>query len=206
MVLIALAALGASVVTARQGQTIFGPQLGADYATFYLAGAALNADPPGRLYDLVRQDAAYHALLPRTPAELSLPFACAPPLAIFARPFAAMPYALSYAVWTVFSMVAFRVAFGLFWRQCPGLARLDFGTSLIAAASFGPFILETVLGGQWDVLALLCVAVSMELERRGRPLSAGAALAFCLYKPTLPLLILPMLLLTRRWRMLLGGC
>ncbi|HTU27022.1 MAG TPA: glycosyltransferase family 87 protein [Pirellulales bacterium] len=205
MVLLALAALGASVLTARQGETIFGPQVGADYATFYLAGAALNADPPARLYDLARQDAAYHGLLPRTPAELSLPFACAPPLAVFARPFAALPYELSYVVWTAFSLVAFRVAFGLFWRQCPGLAPLDFSTSLIAAASFAPFILETVLGGQWQALALLCIAASMELERRGRPLSAGAVLAFCLYKPTLLILILPMLLLTRRWQMLLGG-
>jgi hypothetical protein len=205
MVLLCLAGLGATVMTARQGQTIFGPQVGADYAAFYLAGAALNADPPERLYDLTRQDEAYHALLPRTPAELSLPFVYAPPLAIFARPLAALPYALSYVVWTVISLVAFRVAFGLFWRQCPGLRQLDFGTSLIAAASFCPFILETVVGGQCSVLALLCVALSMELERRRRPIAAGAALALCLYKPTLLLLIIPMLLLTGRWRMLLGG-
>jgi Glycosyltransferase family 87 len=205
MVLLCLAGLGLTVITARQGQTIFGPQLGADYATFYLAGAALNADPPERLYDLTRQHEAYHALLPRTPTELSLPFVYAPHLAIFARPLAALPYALSYVVWTVISLLAFRVAFGLFWRQCPGLQQLDFGTSLVAAASFCPFILETVVGGQYSVLALLCVALSMELERRGRPISAGAALALCLYKPTLLVLIIPMLLLTGRWRMLLGG-
>ncbi len=205
MVLLCLAGLGASVITARQGQTIFGPQLGADYAAFYLAGAALNAGPPEQLYDITRQHEAYHALLPRTPAGMALPFVYAPPLAIFARPLAALPYALSYVVWTVISLLAFCVAFGLFWRQCPGLQQLDFGTSLVAAASFCPFILETVVGGQCSVLALLCVALSMELERRGRPISAGAALALCLYKPTLLALIIPMLLLTGRWRMLLGG-
>ena len=101
--------------------------------------------------------------------------------------------------------MAFRVAFGLFWRQCPGLWQLDFGTALVAAASFCPFILETVVGGQCSALALLCVALSMELERRQRPISAGAALALCLYKPTLLLIIIPMLVLTSRWRMLLGG-
>ncbi len=196
-----------AAITARQGQTIFGPQLGARLRRL-LPGRRGNQrrDPPERLYDLTRQNVAYHALLPRTPTELSLPFVYAPFLAVCTRPLAAFPYPLSFVVWTALSLLAFRVAFGLFWRQCPGLQQASAsGTSVVATASFCPFILETVVGGQFSVLALLCVALSMELERRGRPISAGAALALCLYKPTLLVLIIPMLLLTGRWRMLLGG-
>jgi hypothetical protein len=199
-----LVLLGVMFATARGGRTIFGPGLGADYAQFHVAATILNSYPPSRLYDLELQDRVYHELLPRMPPEESLPFAQGPLLAVALRPLALLPYAWSYAVWLAISGGLALAGLALTLSRADSIAPEDRATALLLALSFQPLLTECWLGGQTSALGLFCVAVALRCERRGRPMAGGAALALCLYKPTVLLLALPMLIVRGRLRALAG--
>jgi hypothetical protein len=62
------------------------------------------------------------------------------------------------------------------------------------------------MGGQTTAIAFLSLAATPRLAHNKGPILAGMLLALCSYKPTLLLLIAPMLLFTRQFRMLLGLC
>jgi hypothetical protein len=68
--------------------------------------------------------------------------------------------------------------------------------------SFEPFVIECWAGGQLSAIGFATLALAIWSVRRGRDALAGAALGFCLYKPTLLVLLLPMLLVGRRWKTL----
>ncbi len=72
------------------------------------------------------------------------------------------------------------------------------------ALAFYPFFWGIVVNGQLTSVAVFSVGVAIYLERRSRLFSSGLALSVLAYKPTLLLLLVPMLLLTRRFRTLAG--
>src|SRR5437667_1031598 len=78
-----------SFATSKEGQTLFGPPLGADFAGFYTAGALLNGFPADRLYDFDLQNVIYHETLPRLRPEDCLPYVHPPFVALCFRPLAA---------------------------------------------------------------------------------------------------------------------
>jgi len=72
------------------------------------------------------------------------------------------------------------------------------------ALVFPPFLYFTLVVGQLATAAVFAVSLAIYLERRQRLFASGLALALLTYKPTLLVLIVPMLLLTRRRRTLWG--
>lgn len=62
-----------SFVTQEKGRTAFGPQLGADFQQFYVAGVIFNSQGPGRIYDRDLQRRLYHELFPDTAPDTELP-------------------------------------------------------------------------------------------------------------------------------------
>jgi hypothetical protein len=202
VVLMAFALLVVSFATADQGQTVFGPPLGADYAGFYVAGTLLNTAPPERLYDFARQDAIYHAVLPRDQGHL--PYLYPPFVALAFRPLAQLPYTWSFAAWLVLSGGLYIGGLLLALRALPSLPRSDRPLIVLIALSFEPFVMECWLGGQLSALGFFCMALAWYCQETGRPVAAGAALGCCLYKPTLLVLFLPLLMVGRCWRQLAG--
>ena len=75
---------------------------------------------------------------------------------------------------------------------------------LLLGLLYWPFIARTFLNGQLSAIGFLAMACAICLEDAGYPYLSGGVLAICLYKPTLLLLILPMLFITRRGRSLIG--
>jgi hypothetical protein len=72
-----------------------------------------------------------------------------------------------------------------------------------------PFLVECLGGGQTTAFGFFFLALALRLDMTDRQFESGMALALCSYKPTLLLLIFPMLIITRRPRILLGlvlGC
>jgi hypothetical protein len=61
-----------------------------------------------------------------------------------------------------------------------------------------------IFNGQVSALVFFWLALAVWLDRRGREYGAGAALALCLAKPTLLILLLPMLAVGRRWKAIAG--
>ena len=196
--------LAVSLGTWDGTRTVFGPALGADFTGFYVAGTILNGESPERLYDLELQSQLYHQLLPGTPAEERLPYVYPPFFTLLFRPLAVLPYVASYLVWLAMSVALFLGGFWLIVQDTPLLNGRDRVTALLLCLSFQPLVIECWLGGQTSVFGLFWLTLALWCDRRGRALACGLALSVCLYKPTLLLLLLPMLAIAGRWRHLLG--
>ena len=78
-------ALVVSFATQRDGRTIFGPNLGADYLSFYTAGKIHGEVERGRIYDRALQQEISLQVLPAQDPGTELPYANAP---FFILPFA----------------------------------------------------------------------------------------------------------------------
>jgi glycosyl transferase family 87 len=204
-----LLVLAVSFATHTRGQTIFGPYLGADFGAFYIAGRIFNTQAPDRIYDTALHQQLYKEQFPDAPADSNLPYVNAP---FFILPFtllARLPYSWAYFCWLVFSVLLYVAGLRLIWKILDGIPADAWLTCLLLALSFMPFLVECLAGGQTSAVGFFFLAFVIFAERRGQYFLCGLALSVCAYKPTLLLLILPMLLTTRRYSTLLSfvaGC
>lgn len=194
---------GVSIVYGSRGQTVFGHELGGDFAQFYVAGKILNEYPHDRVYDIQLQHRLQHELLPGWDPSATLVYASAPFLALLFQPLAELPYVWAYVMWLLFSCVLYVAGLILVWRRGDVFDGLR-TTVLIIALSFFPFAFECWFGGQLSVVGFFALALCMKCRQLEQPVISGLALAACTYKPTLLAVILPMLFIGRRFRMLLG--
>ncbi|HET8781664.1 MAG TPA: glycosyltransferase family 87 protein, partial [Pyrinomonadaceae bacterium] len=191
-----------SFATAKRGRTVFGPFLGADFGAFYVAGQIYNNYGPASIYDAELHRRVYKENFPDAPADEQLFYANAP---FFVLPFivlSRLPYALAYLIWLAISISLYLAGFSIIWRTL-NLPREIWLTALLIALSFWPFLVECLAGGQTSACGFFCLGLAIALETRSRFWS-GVALALCAYKPTLLLLIVPMLLVTGRWLTIAG--
>ena len=196
-------ALTVSFATAKRGKSIFGPFLGADFGAFYVAGQIFNNHGPARIYDFELQYRVYRQNFPDAPPDEALMYANAP---FFIAPFivlSRLPYAWAYFIWLVVSLSLYIAGFSILWRSLETLPRDIWLTALLLALSFWPFLVECLAGGQTSAVGFFCFALAISLEPRNGFWS-GAVLALCAYKPTLLLLVVPMLFITGRWLTIAG--
>lgn len=198
-----------SFATSAKGRTIFGPYLGADFGAFYIAGKIFNTHSPDQIYDARLEHQLYQEQFPDAPPDTQLPYVNAP---FFILPFtllSRLPYSWAYLFWVALSFALYVAGFTLIWRTLDGIPGDAWFVSTLLALSFMPFLVECLAGGQTSAIGFFCLAVAISSERRRRQIISGLALSLCAYKPTLLLLILPMLVITRRYATLLGfvaGC
>lgn len=175
---------------------------GGDFPTFYRAGLVLQSHPPAALYDDALNTQLHLALRPADGA-LRLPYVYPPFVAYLFIPFSHFSYPTALLLWLIVSGALAALAVRLLMRHDSFDTRTrTIGTFL--ALSFEPLIYETWLGGQLSVFALVSIALAVHCEDKDRRFLSGLALSLCIYKPTLLVLIAPMLLLTRRWQTLAG--
>jgi hypothetical protein len=194
--------LAVSFATAKRGRTVFGPFLGADFGAFYVAGQIYNNHGPASIYDAELHRRVYKENFPDAPPNEQLLYVNAP---FFVVPFivlSRLPYAVAYLIWLVISVALYVTGFLILWRAL-NLPREIRPTALLVALSFWPFLVECLAGGQTSAFGFFCLALAIALETRSRFWS-GVALALCAYKPTLLLLIVPMLFVTGRWLTIAG--
>lgn len=185
------------------GKTFLGRPLGGDFVEFYTLGTILDKYPPARIYDLPFAVALQHAALPAMPETQMLVFGQAPFIAPLFRPFAKLPYAWAYVAWLVCSAGLYVTALLILFRTLR-LNSEDRKTGMLLALSSAPFLFESWIGGQVSVIAFLLWVLFFWFLSRNRPFSAGFLLALCLFKPTLVALPVLMLLIGRRWRVVVG--
>jgi hypothetical protein len=190
--------------TNKDGETLFGRNLGLDYGIFYVVGQILNEGASHRLFDLDFQDERLHQVLPKFPKDEHLPFVYPPFLTFLFRPLAILPYPWSVAAWLAISVGLYATAVALTLRACASIQGPEQKTAWLLALSFSPFTMECGLGGQLSAIGCLAVSAGLLLQHQARPLLAGLAFSLMLYKPTLLLLLLPMLIVGRSWRILAG--
>ena len=193
-----------SCLTPVGRKTVLGTDSGHDYIAFYIVGKILNEYKPDQLYDLQLQYDLYHTLRPYSPAEEILPYPYPPFIALLFSPLARLPFVYSYLAWLFISLSLYMSGLILIFKSVHSIPRSHLLPCFLLALSFEPFIMECWMGGQISSIGFLALALSFYLYQRNRNILSGLALGICLYKPTLLIIILPFLLLTRRYKILLG--
>jgi glycosyl transferase family 87 len=198
--------LGLAVVgwNSKGGVNILGSWTGGDYACFYVAGTILNEYSADQLYDFHLQRGLLHALLPGIPATAALPFINPPFFALLFRPLALLPFSLSYLTWVVTSIILYVWGLLLIRKTLRAIPHNVSAMVLLLALSFEPFLMECAVGGNTSAFGFFAIALALYFDRRGNFPLSGMSLGLCLYKPTILLLIIPMLVFARRIKVLQG--
>lgn len=173
-----------------------------EFMAFYTVGHMLNRSST-HLYDSTAFLAEYDGLFPRVSGGDPL-YGHAPFEALVFRPFARLPFESAVVAWQAVSLALVGAGFSLVWLSGEALPRSLLPLALLLAISFHPTSVSLILNGQVSGLVFLWIALAIWLQRRGREYGSGAVLALCLSKPTLLILLLPMLVVARRWRVLVG--
>jgi hypothetical protein len=176
-------------------------EIGGDYQAFYNAGIIFNKEAHGRLYDLDLQDALYESQA--RDSKGSLPFAYAPFFVLPCALSAHLPYVWGYLAWSLGSILLLCAGYLLAWKALD-LPHHWNVAGLLAALAFPPFEFYTLRGGQTSAFGFFALALGFFLHSNRREVGAGLAISLLLYKPPLLLLLLPMLAVTRQWRLLFG--
>ena len=174
-----------------------------DFIYFYAMGRMSNKYPAGQLYDYELQKQVATDIRPMNAGGEYGPNPYSPVVGILFRPFALLPFVPAFALWIGLSFSLYLAGLALFAGQFfhddPHRRSLSFCFAL----SFCPFY-WVVAGGQISTIGFFALALAFREEDRRRPLLSGLALSLCMYKPTLLILLLPMLLITRRYKTLMG--
>lgn len=175
-----------------------------DFAQFYTMGALVAAHEPGALYDPVAFREAQHRYVPRlaTP-RMWFPPVYPPQMPVLFAPLGALPYHVAGLVWALLSAAVYGAVVWLAWRA----VRDDVPDGrLVAAAAlaFAPAWHLVVNQQMTAILLLACTAGWLAFER-GRPLLAGLALGMLAVKPQFGLVLAPLVIARREWRVMLGA-
>src|SRR3989441_3199457 len=123
-----------------------------------------------------------------------------PPLAWFVAPFAALPFAMGYALWNVLLAAALLVTW---WLPVPPSSRLV-RLGHLAFAVAVPAVAFGLLLGQVVIVVAAGVSISWWLARHNRPVAAGLVLSLIAIKPQLALMLPVTLLVAGQSRVFLG--
>jgi hypothetical protein len=173
-----------------------------DFVYLYGMGRLFNEHPAEELYDWAIQKKVCTEIHPHKTGQYG-PIPYHPMIGILFRPFAMLSYVPAFLLWVSVSLVAYIVGItaltGCLFRDEP----LRRSLILCFALAFYPFC-WTMMSGHLSALGFLAIATALVQEHRGRFLLSGLALSVCVYKPTLLVLVLPMLVITRRFRTCIG--
>jgi hypothetical protein len=175
-----------------------------DFAAFYAVGEMLNQNPPQNIYDFQAHTAAMRRVSANFPDRPTLPYTHAPFEALMLRAIAGLPYRWAYLTWIGLSIGLF---LGGYWMLSPLLPQMNREQLVLGALlllSWPPLLLYSLVNGQVCAVYFFSVACTLRLVHEGCPMLAGVVLSLSTYKPTLLLLVVPMLLLTRQWLVVAG--
>ncbi len=175
-------------------------RLGGDYPSFFGAGAIALDGGWDELYSGERQQAEQAGLIDDAGGYLY--FSYPPFVAGGYGLLGGLGYQLSFLIHTVLMGLALYGAVRLLW---PWLYELGIPVVavVVAALAFYP-VLRAIPGGQNTTLTLLLLAVTIRLDSEDRAVWAGGAAAMLLFKPQYGVVLVPLIIVGRRWRMLAG--
>jgi hypothetical protein len=203
-VLFLLVPLAIVLIAQHRAGKKFSDFLPIDFIYYYGDGRLVNEYPPGALYNYDLQMKVFNQIYPLRDGQ-TYSVSPYPPLVgeIFGL-YARLPIARAYLLWLVTSFALYftGILAGLY-ASFPG-EPIKRSIVLCFAIVFPPFLYNTLAVGQLSSVAVFSLGLALYLETRSRRFSSGLALSVLSYKPILLVLILPMLLITRRWKTLWG--
>ncbi len=174
-----------------------------DFVYFYGMGNLMNEYPSVNPYDYQLQQKIFNQIYPAHRAIYG-PSPYPPYVALFFRPFARVSFESAYLLWMGVSLALYIAGVAAAVKAALPKKRLVLSLILCFALAFYPFVFGTLLNGQLASVAVFSVGLAVLQERHAKPFGSGLTLSILAYKPTLLLLLLPMLLLTRRFKTLFG--
>ncbi len=173
-----------------------------DFAGFYALGRILNTHPMADLYNYELQKEVCSQVHARAGGYGLLPY---PPfVGMFFQPFALLPYPAAYILWLILTLALYAASLKLLIDRFLPLDPVRRSLLFCFAFAYSPFLIDTAASGQLSAVAFFVLTIALCQDQADHPFRSGLALSLCLYKPTLLILLLPMLLVTRRFRSLLG--
>ncbi len=174
-----------------------------DFVYFYGAGHILNTYGSTHLYNTALQLKVFNSIAPPLGGFYG-PSPYPPFLAQFFSLFARAPFKLAFLLWMCTSLALYLTGVFLITRDVFPKEKLKTSLIFCFALAFPPFVINTFANGQIASISFFAVCLAVFLEQRQKPIASGLALSILAYKPTLLVLILPMLVITRRFRSILG--
>jgi hypothetical protein len=174
-----------------------------DFVYFYSIGRLLNEHSSLDLYNYQVQETEYDKLRPDLHGTLG-PSPYPPFVALFFRPFARLTFFVAHRIWMVVTLCLYLAGLWLLLRTFLPDRRMYWPAVLSGALLFWPFLGRTFAPGQITAAGFFAMSVALSEQERQHYYMSGLALSLCLYKPTLLLWILPLLVITRAWRTLAG--
>jgi len=176
---------------------------GFDFVYFYGAGRLAAEHPPVRLYDYASQLQVFNSICPSQKTHYG-PSPYPPFVGLFFSGLSRLPFRLAYFLWMAVSLALYLIGIRAVLNEVLPAEQLEASLMLCLAIAFPPFLLYTFVNGQLASVAVFCVGLAIYEEGSQKPFLSGLVLSILTYKPTLLLLIVPMLLLTRRFKTLAG--
>ncbi len=176
-----------------------------DFVYFYAASTIVRSSPAADIYNPEIQKAACQKVLPIRDGSVSYGPSPYPPfVALLFAPVSRLPFWTAFRLYQAISLALYIAGLILLLRSFfPGQPVLS-SLFLPFALAYLPWISNTWLNGQLSPLGFIAMAVALVEQKAGHRFRSGLALSLCLYKPTLLVLLIPMLLYRRQWRELLG--
>jgi hypothetical protein len=180
--------------------------LATDFRGYYATGLIAQEQGLAAIYDPRLQGEAQSTLLlncpdgTQTPPRLNVLVPYLPIFHLLFLPLPALGFTNAYAAWSLFGLLVFILYLRRFSIALSG--RVE-ALRLAQWALCFPMLANVFLG-QINFLLVIALGEFFLASRRGRPLLAGLWLASLLIKPHVLILLLPGLLLARRWKTLLG--
>lgn len=178
-------------------------QLNSDFVLYYGVGRLADQFPASRIYDPALQHQAFMQIFP-TPRGVYGVSPYPPFVPLFFSAMAHLSFNVAYFSWMAISLALYCIGIGAASAGCFSGDR--FKQSLICCFAFAyyPFLGQDLVNGQLASIAVFAVGLAILEENREHYFRSGLALALMAYKPTLLLLVLPMLLITKRYRQVSG--
>jgi len=177
----------------------------ADFIYFYGIGHIANQYPLTRLYDYSLQLKIFNELysLPSNQGAYG-PSPYPPFVALFFSLFARVAFEPAYFLWAAVSLSLYVTGIAATVKDIFPREGLKSSLIFCFALAYCPFLFNTLTNGQIASLAVFSVGLAIFQERHAKLFSSGLALSILAYKPTLLLLVIPMLLVTRRFKTFCG--
>jgi Glycosyltransferase family 87 len=167
-----------------------------DFAVYYIFARVGIVHGWGALYDYAAMRQEWLAL----GSAFLYPPLYPPTLAWFVAPFAALPFAVGYALWNILLVASLVITW---WLTAPPSSRVIRFAHLAFAVAL-PSVALGLLLGQVVIVVAAAVSISWWLLRHNRPLAAGLVLSLLALKPQLALLVPLALLVAGQRRAVLG--
>ena len=175
---------------------------GTDFLHFYTSGSLALQGRGDLLYEMRAQSLLAQKLVPEAAGSSYVPL-YGPQVSLFFAPFATLSYGWALTAWLALNVLIYGLCCYAVWKMCANL-QSERWTVLILAIAF-PGFFHLLAWGQTSGLALACFTLAYLALQRDRPLIAGLAIGFLIFKPQLGLAAAVIFLLAREWKVVAGA-